>query len=217
MPLLTAGPSRFLGGSAAPWWQVAGATCVAAYQPKGAADLATSYVNLANPGTYNAAPGVAPTLVASGWVFNGITQWLTSGVLSAANMSVFVRFSNATGATKCAIGSQDVNSHGILLLPRNGGQTGHFLCYGATSQQPAPALSSGVLAVAGVNGYLDGVSQTSALGNVIANPKTIYIGAMNNNGGVAWHFIGNIQAAVIYSTVLTAGDVAALTARMQAL
>ena len=62
----------------APWYLAGGisaANCLAAYQPKGAASLAASYSNLANPGTYNAAPGVAPTFDAStGWTFNGSTQ-----------------------------------------------------------------------------------------------------------------------------------------------
>lgn len=67
--------------AAADWWVVPGKTCVAAYQPIGAASLAASYVNLANPGTYDAAPGVAPTWAsATGWTFNGSTQYLTTGI-----------------------------------------------------------------------------------------------------------------------------------------
>ena len=52
--------------AAAGWWVVVGKTCIAAYQPKGAASLAASYVNLQQPGTYDAAPGVAPTWAAGG-------------------------------------------------------------------------------------------------------------------------------------------------------
>ena len=50
-----------------------------AYQPKGAASLAASYFNLANPGTYNAAPGTAPSL---GQRLTGgrSTQLILSGV-----------------------------------------------------------------------------------------------------------------------------------------
>lgn len=60
------------------WWEVAGKTCVAAYQPKGAASLAASYGNLANPGTYTLGPGDAPTFdTALGWTFDGIADWLT--------------------------------------------------------------------------------------------------------------------------------------------
>jgi len=82
------------------WWVVAGKTCVAAYQPKGAADIAASYVNLASPGTYNAAPGTAPTWDAtSGWIFNGSTQYLTTGVIPTVfnTWTVIVRFSNVSG------------------------------------------------------------------------------------------------------------------------
>ena len=55
-------------GAAAQWWLsggVSAANCVAAYQPIGATSLAASYTNLANPGTYTAAPGVAPTFDAA--------------------------------------------------------------------------------------------------------------------------------------------------------
>ena len=71
---------------------MAGETCIAAYQPKGAADLAASYVNLITPGTYNAAPGTAPTFdAATGWTFNGSTQYLTTGVVPASGYSMLVR------------------------------------------------------------------------------------------------------------------------------
>src|SRR5574338_141498 len=55
----------------APWWLSGGVSppdVVAAYQPKGAANLAESYINLANPGTYNASPAVSP-----GW--SSLTGW----------------------------------------------------------------------------------------------------------------------------------------------
>jgi hypothetical protein len=79
---------RRAAAAAVPWWLaggVAAANAIAVYQPKGAADLAASYVNLANPGTYDAAPGTAPTFdAATGWTFNGSTQYLTTGVTNGA-------------------------------------------------------------------------------------------------------------------------------------
>ncbi len=82
--------------SAAAWWLSGGisaANCIAAYQPKGAADLAASYVNLANPGTYNAAPGVAPTWAAAdGWTFGGTNYLLCgSATLNHNDITVIVR------------------------------------------------------------------------------------------------------------------------------
>jgi len=56
------------------WWLAGGinaANCIAAYQPIGAADYATSKVNLANPGTYDAYEGTAPDWSAvTGWTFD---------------------------------------------------------------------------------------------------------------------------------------------------
>jgi hypothetical protein len=48
----------------------------------------------------------------------------------------------------------------------------------------------------------------------------VYIGAVNANNAAplsAWCINGKIQAIAIYSTTLSASDVAALTARMAAL
>ena len=64
--------------AAADWWAVAGKTCVAAYQPKGAADLAASYVNLANPGTYDAVPDSSFSFdVSIGWIFDNYRRAAT--------------------------------------------------------------------------------------------------------------------------------------------
>jgi hypothetical protein len=75
-----------LGGIApggALWYLAGGAPLpIAAYQPKGAVDLAASYINLANPGTYNVAPGSAPTLGDSGWIC--VNKYL----VTAANMPI---------------------------------------------------------------------------------------------------------------------------------
>ncbi len=79
------------------WWLRGGipaANCIAAYQPINAASLAASYVNLANPGTNDAAPGVAPGWnKTDGWTFNGLTQYLTTGIIPASGYSMIIRFS----------------------------------------------------------------------------------------------------------------------------
>lgn len=81
-----------------PWWLAGGvsaANAIVAYQPIGAANLAGSYINLANAGTHNAAPGVAPTFDAStGWTFNG-TQYLTTTITPNDSPSIIIRYSNS--------------------------------------------------------------------------------------------------------------------------
>ena len=80
------------------WWLAGGihpSQVVAAYQPKGAASLDASYINLANPGTYDAQVGSVPKLDSSGWVFDGLagTGYLLGPGASQAGL--LVRYSDA--------------------------------------------------------------------------------------------------------------------------
>lgn len=80
-----------------PWYQLA--PFVLAYQPLGAASLAASYVNLVNPGTYNASPASAPTFnPLMGWTFAG-NRLLTNYTLpQTTNLSIIVRIANHNSA-----------------------------------------------------------------------------------------------------------------------
>ena len=81
------------------WWDLDGTitSCVAAYQPKGAASYAASLVNLANPGTYNADDeGThAPDWSSAGWAQNTGAYLLTGlTISSASNWSIIMRHDN---------------------------------------------------------------------------------------------------------------------------
>lgn len=132
-------------GSAANWWEAGGATnCVAAYQPKGAASLAASYVNLANPGVFDAAPGVAPTWdAATGWSFNGSTQYLRSGVPGSAAVSFLMRFSDCSGVIATIGAAQTSPIRYTVIRPRNGGSRQIYLSAN-DSFSKAGVLASGV-------------------------------------------------------------------------
>jgi len=218
MPLLSAGKSRFLGGGRVAWYRAGGAPVpVAAYQPKGAASLAASYVNLANPGAYNAATGVAPTFdAASGWIGTG-SAWLRTGITSANNMSVFVRFAGMVGGTSMLIGSRLSGLDG-LYFTSTPDLTSHYYNYGSRALV-AGLMTSGVMAIAGGNGYRDGALETSATGNSVTVGRELYMMALNEDGVVSVFRALNvsIQAVVIYSSVLTADQVAAVSAAMAAL
>jgi hypothetical protein len=214
-PLKHAG-SQFLGGAKA-WYIAGGATVpIAAYRPKGAASLAASYVNIVNPGTYNAAPGTAPTFAAAtGWGFTG-TQFLNTGILSAANMTVLVRFSGSTGNDRCIFGSRNT-TNGLYAVARLNAELQHSYNYGPNRVTVVGALAGGVVAIAGAKGYLNGAQETATLDNVIATPLVLYVGAANIDGVTSLHFVGNIQAVAIYSSVLTAAQVLAISTAMAAL
>ena len=214
MPLLSAGKSRFLGGGRVPWYRAGGAPVpVAAYQPKSAASLAASYVNLANPGTYDAAPGVAPTLGASGWSFNGTTQYLTSPLfLHGTTHSVIVRVASVTNGG-CAFGTFS----GLVyqLVPKAAGGIEYRT---SAIYTIAPQMTDGVIAmVPGLGGYRNGVYETPVAAAALTSGVTLAIGARNNGGAIQVFLAGTIAAIAIYSSVLTADQVAAVSAAMAAL
>ena len=204
------GPGLAAAAAAATWWTAGGATgAVAVYQPKGAASLAASYSNLANPGTYDAAPGTAPTWDATnGWIFNGTSQYLTTGVTVTQSYTMAVVFTGAPSAVQVIIGHFGaLYSRIIPNRPTSG------VGYGQT--YVTPGLTAGVLLLAGQNGYRNGSLDTSTavIGSGTAQP---YIGAQNQSGPVAYYG-GKVQAAAIWDNVLGSTAAAAVSAAMAAL
>jgi hypothetical protein len=202
------------GGAVADWWLVAGKTCVAAYQPKGAASLANSYINLANPGTGNAAPGTPPTLDADGWVLNGIDQYLLTGYTPTATSSMLARFSNgASGGNRILIGTYKGAGSDFAVFQTTGGKT-YYVSGNSLIASSVEALS-GVLGVAAKKGYRDGSPDGTIAGGAITVSSELFIG--RNNGAVEYWCPCKIQAIVIYSDTLTDGEMATQSAKMAAL
>ena len=209
---------------AANWWEptTGSFTVVVAYQPKGAASLAESYSNLANPGTFDAAPGVAPTWDAvSGWIYNGTTQYLTTGIVPVNNQqwTMLIQFSNTTvvGSFDTVGGvAQGAGGPWILIQPyRNNTDVrygnGGLLAVG-------PVLSAGNVGISGAKGYRNGTADAGTVG-VAAGTFThaLYIACLNNFGTASSFFKGNIQAVAIYSTTLDPTQVAEISTAMSLL
>ena len=211
------------GASEFDWWQIGDNVVVAAYQPLGAADLADSYINLANPGTFDAAPGVAPTWAAgTGWTFNGSTQYLDSGVIQDNDQTwtFLIRYSGLTLSStgRCIGGGRDTGPiANFYMFPDQAIDKLHFAT-GTESVSNSPAQAAGVMGIAGLDGYFDGSdvasigAGTGAKGNV-----TIYLGARNTNASANSFFPGDIQAVAIYSTTLSSFEVAVMWLRMASL
>jgi hypothetical protein len=200
------------------WWEptTGSFTCVAAYQAKGAASLAASYVNLANPGTNDAAPGNAPTFdAATGWTFDGVNDYLDTGVVPTTGYSVLVRFSDRTNGGRligAAMPTGNVRDE-LSLRPSscNWYNGGDFW-------RASPTPTSGVMGVAGKDAYLDGadVGNISDAG-VSTLTASLWIGARNVPGFPGFYLAAKIQAVAIYSTTLDATQMAEITANMNAL
>lgn len=208
------------------WWLAGGvsaADCVAAYQAKGAADYASSKVNLANPGTYNATDGPAYPAwdAANGWKKSAY-QYIKTGVTVANGQALIARFSNAGYADRnCCAGGGPAYGKGIALMAGIASNK-HAAIYSSGYVYSGLALASGVMAVTPkpadatkwqsyVNGSLDTTDQSINTENFGGE---YWLCA--NSGDITGQPI-YVQAVAIYSIALTAAQISALSAAMAAL
>jgi hypothetical protein len=219
---------RVMGGTAAitaaPWWLsggVAAANCVAAYAAKGAASLAASYVNLANPGTYDLSPVVNPPTwdTVNGWLgqmWPANVYLTTNGIVPASDYtwSMLVRVSGVTGNSGVPIGSR-ISTFRFYLWPYDG--SSYLYGYGGYLKIDG-MVSSGVMGLAGNKGYLNGIAESGTIaGGSGVNNQVMYILAYNNAGSVDQRFSGYVQAAAIYNVTLSAAQMLAISTAMAAL
>ena len=215
------------GGAAAAWYLAGGvsaANCAAAYQPIGAASLSASYDNIAAPGngladgTYDAAPGVAPTFdTATGWTLAG-SQYLTTGVVPVNNQtwSLIVRFSNVGSfgvpVFACASAAGATPYLGVEPWDNASNSRRYFA---GNIYSTSTRVDNGVMAVAGNQGYYNGSADGGTIGTATGTFQAIFIGKLGLYNGF-W-FTGKIQALAIYNATLSAAQVAAISAAMAAL
>lgn len=193
-----------------PWYLptgVSAANVLAAYHPKGAASLAASYVNKANPGTYNLSPGNAPILDAYGWDSTSGTPYLNIGnggyTLSGA-WTIIARLKCGTiGSSRSYIGGlvDLAVACGVLAtgVPRAFSNTSGNIINGTT------ALTAGVDVTlvftddgAGSGKvYLNGVDDTTGSVNRTVSAATGKVmaaqGASNWTGNIALLAVLNVK------------------------
>lgn len=213
-------PAFDAGGAAAvPWWLSGGMTaaqCVGAYLAKGAADLATSLINLNSPGTYNLAVRTGnPTFGAGGWTgVAGCTGLAVSGYTTSGGVySVAVRVAD-TGSSYQRYVECTPTANYFTIQNRGAGSHAYYI---GTSSGDKATGNTAVFILVSQSGtdqetaYRDAVSErenwtTNVVGdgeafvtiNTISNTMTV--------AAVAWYFIR-----------LSVAQVAALTTAMAAL
>ena len=204
------------------WWEAGGGTCLAAYQPKGAASYAASRSNVASPGTNNLAElGVAPGWnTAVGYTPSGAGNDLLDTGIAPADPTGYSLFAQITGATSANLrvtvaGALNATYRGIGVFCSYGNQdAARYYCN--TSAAQAPSLTAGNLGIAGSQGYRNGIADGAAGGvfSGAAGPS-IWLLSINLNG-IAWGaFHGNLVALAIYSD--TVPDPLSLATAMAAL
>ena len=196
------------GGAAPAWWLDA----VAAWQGKGAASYAASLVNLANPGTYDAATGVLPAWDAGvGWTFNGSTYLNTTLTAASTAWSMAVRFAGVTD-TNGGCGYYIDPGSKFFLRPSFNGQRTYA---NGRENVVAGAQSSAVMIVAGKSCYLNGSPDGTIAGSGVSNGNTIAIGRIN--APEMYCLVGSVVAMAVWSRTLTPEEAASVSDAMEAL
>jgi len=203
------------------WWLAGGIDpddCIAAYQPKGAASYAASKVNLANPGTYDATDGtVYPSWNATdGWIYSGkaLLFFTNIAVPKDQSWSFIGRYSNQGAGGYGGIFTNNATSGYLIVVnPRRVTVDLTRYCYGVSSENKNAYKTSGVIALAGRQPYLDGETDGTPLAAYSTTGTSVLTqGSLVNNADWAWN--GYCQACAIYNTVLSAEQISALTDAM---
>ncbi len=197
------------------WWLAGGISsgdCVLAYAPIGASDETAARVNLANPGTYDATAGSAPSWnTATGWSFNG-SQWLRSNFsVNSVSYTLIVRFANI------GTGSGDDYRIGNAIhyvIPRFESNKRGFSYYGFNFLGASTNIVSGTMAQAGENSYYNGAADGTLTATLYSSLE-YFIGA--RSATPEQPMVGDIVAYAVYSRVLNSTEVAALHTAMMGL
>lgn len=202
------------------WWLYGGipaANCIAAYQPKGSTDLAASYINLANPGTYNATPGVAPDFdTTNGWKGTG-TQWLRTGIIPTGfvSWSIGIRYSNASENGIISGFTDGGGNYGLTTFIYNA--LGNNFYRNAGSYTGA-GQAGGVIFISGKEAYYAGLKLGDISVGTAPVAREIYLLCCRDSvGGALQIKKAYIQATCIYNISLSAPQVLAVTNAMNAL
>ena len=201
----------------APFWLAGGVAesdTYTVYDFVNATDLATSFINLANPGIRNATAPVSEPSHAQGVgvTFSGSPQYLNTNTNLKAGSTVIVWVENSAGVY--AVGAVQYSAtRQFYIRPVNSSNT--RLTYGATSSDAVNATIGGVLGLKSTNGFKQGMPVTTSGTWTGANHSIpVYIGCENQAGTPANYFIGRILRVAIYDITLTDSQIEAVSIAM---
>lgn len=196
------------------WFNLPG--IVAAWQPVRAPGSLLARYNQAHGGDnrYKATDGTAPSWSgALGWVFNGSSTYLKTGVVPDDIGTLAIKFSGAalTG-DNVTIGSRSSGSVGMFI--QNSNSTNRVYVNGAF-KSVSPCITTGVMAISNNKAYLNGILEA---GDISTSPYSItyeiYVGCLNNGGSPAIYRAANVQAVVYYNRALSAAEMWTISRQM---
>ncbi len=197
---------------------ISSANCIAAYKFRGADDINSSFINLANPGIYDLSSGVNPDFYnLLGLVFNGSSHYKKTGIVPINNQtwSMLVRFSGYPKDADRSMAGVYETYLASFYTQMNKTSTSRRWGNGGTGGSGG-YVTSGVMGFAGERPYFNGIDiggadLPSPSGNI---PREIFIGALNYLGNPIQYWQKGIQAIAIYDTTLTPTQMLAVSTAM---
>ncbi|HUV81854.1 MAG TPA: alpha-L-fucosidase [archaeon] len=193
------------------WWlgnDIPSANVPAAYQPVQALSLANSYINKANPGTYNAFLGVVPDWSAiKGWDFNGVDMYLKTGLVPVSAASAWSMitwyndFTEDAATISCVAGIYETSAKQFYIGMREAAN-GNLQWANGSVRNASNKRIGGFQAFIGNKAYIDCTYVNTITAGTGAATYDIYIGAMHYTTPMDF-FDGNIKGVAVYNTVLT--------------
>jgi hypothetical protein len=189
-----------------------------------ASNLAASLLDIGphgNDATSPTPPGIAKT----GWLFDGTTQYIDSGIVmtvGAFSMVLTVVAHTYVGTSRRVCGVTDLDTDTPFFITTRYGSTNfnHWYQYGNASSYGTATGETGVFALVsdanpGGIAYHNGVADASIGGLFYETPfSTIYIGATNYADSPYRFASCSIGRWALYDIALDATQVAALSAVM---
>lgn len=206
-------------GDIVPPWYLSGgisaADCLAAWTPVGKSNLANSYINEANPGTYDLSLGVAPEFSNRwGWNFNAITtnQFLKTGLIpTSQNHSYIIKFSDMYDFLDQVLFGSYVAGKYLILQSRlnTTPKKIQFSNCGTSVFTESPQMREGTIGMRGLSCYRNGVYKGVVTGGTVPTIQS-YIGGLNNNPGLISYLQGKISHIAAYNPTITANQLLAV-------
>jgi len=190
---------------------VSSANLIAAYDAVNAKTLVNSYINIANPGTYDITAGTAPDWnKTDGWKF-ATNKYLKTGFKPVSQDRTYIVVHTGWEYTQWGefLGCQStVPTKTVTIMNNDTLAHGRAINNGAGVSVTTPFNKSGISILTGSSFYTDGclLKDSIGLGNGIPDLE-IYIGTNNVNGNSDKFITANIQLVAIYDIVLTEAQI----------
>lgn len=175
-----------------PWYLAGGipeSTNYTIYDPLAATSLATSYVNLANPGVRNAtAPVAAPTHAqGSGWTFNGTTQYLNTNTKATAAGTViaWVEPTSSGLVTGTYIFGASVFTPTRVFFVRPSSSGAHQFQKGPSVTGIGLETHGAIYAISSTKCFINGISESTITAWSGADHTIDFFLGCQNSGGAA--------------------------------